>query len=178
MSFVESARNAVRSATDEATHRAKTLLAEHGSSEEPAGPVTLTVAADPAIVRALWRDQARLSQVLGDVASVEFSSASSATFTVAAAQGDVVVSTEIVEDDLRLRFVDSRGEGNPEVMVIEVADAPNELGTEVTLELALPLPDIAARTAAFRLLYRARSLLQTGEIPALAPMPAARPGNR
>lgn len=49
----------------------------------------------------------------------------------------------------------------------------------MTLELALPVvPDVAARVAAFKVLYRARALLQTGEIPTLVPTPAARPGEK
>lgn len=52
------------------------------------------------------------------------------------------------------------------------------LGTEVTLTLQLPAPNVVLRGAAFKVLYRARALLQTGELPTLTPTPAARPGDR
>lgn len=177
MSLLESAKDAVRSVALEAAHKGKDLLAEHSAVGGPAGPVTLTVATDPSTAREVWLDEERFSQLLGDVASVQIAPDRTATFTIAAPGGDVVLSTHLVDDSEGVRYVDS-ADTTSDVVEVRFVDAPHGLGTEVTLVLALPLPDVGARTAAFRILYRARALLQTGEIPTLAPLPSARRGNR
>jgi len=58
--------------------------------------------------------------------------------------------------------------------VLTFRDAPRELGTEVTLRAETPLPDFLSTPAAFAVLYRARALLQTGEVPTLRDNPSAR----
>jgi len=58
--------------------------------------------------------------------------------------------------------------------VLTFRDAPRELGTEVTLRAEIPLPDFLSTPAAFAVLYRARALLQTGEVPTLRDNPSAR----
>ncbi|MFM1722426.1 hypothetical protein ABEU20_000980 [Rhodococcus sp. PAM 2766] len=58
--------------------------------------------------------------------------------------------------------------------VLTFRDAPRELGTEVTLRAETPLPDFLSSPAAFAVLYRARALLQTGEVPTLRDNPSAR----
>jgi uncharacterized membrane protein len=181
MRFIDTAKNAVQTAAESATTKGKELLAEHGtgSGTGPAGPVSLTVSADEGVIRAVWRDTTRLSQVLGDIASAEAMSDSKVTFTASTPQGDITVNTTVVDDVDGIRFVSSSSSAaDTEIIIVRLADAPGDLGTEVTLRLALPLPDFAAETAAFKILYRMRALVQTGEIPTLVPTPAARPGNR
>ncbi|WP_051721838.1 MULTISPECIES: hypothetical protein [Actinomycetes] len=179
MNFIDSARQAVQTLAEEATQRGKELLGESTAHSEPAGPVTVTVAAGQDAVKAVWRDSARLSQVFGDVASVGEIADSRATFTVTTPQGDVTLTTTVIDDADGIRFVDSSSSsGGTEIVVVRLTDAPNDLGTEVTLRLRLPAPDFAAKTAAFKILYRLRALVQTGEIPTLTPTPAARPGDR
>lgn len=179
MNFIDSARQAVQTLAEEATQRGKELLGEAASHSEPAGSVTVTVAAGQDAVRAVWRDSARLSQVFGDVASVGEIADARATFTVTTPQGDITLNTTVIDDADGIRFVDSSSSSpDTEIVVVRLTDAPNDLGTEVTLRLTLPAPDFAAKTAAFKILYRLRALVQTGEIPTLTPTPAARPGNR
>ncbi|WP_280506943.1 hypothetical protein [Nocardia farcinica] len=61
---------------------------------------------------------------------------------------------------------------------IEFAEAPADLGTEVTLRVTAPVPGLLTGAVAFKVLYRARALLQTGELPTLAHNPSARAGAR
>jgi uncharacterized membrane protein len=179
MNIIDSARTAVQNLAEEAAQRGKELLSESAGRGEPAGPVTLTVAADQDAIRAVWRDGTRLSRVLGDVASVTETIDAKATFTVTTPAGDITVNTSVVDDADGIRFVESSTSSpETEIVVVRFAEAPNDLGTEVTLRLQLPVPEFAAKTAAFKVLYRLRSLVQTGEIPTLTPTPAARPGNR
>ncbi|CAA9384346.1 MAG: hypothetical protein AVDCRST_MAG35-35, partial [uncultured Quadrisphaera sp.] len=66
------------------------------------------------------------------------------------------------------------GHGTGHEVALSLAPAPQDLGTEATLRLDLPVPGLAAGALAFTLLYRLRALLQTGEVPPPPPPPAAR----
>ncbi|MGA9872229.1 MAG: hypothetical protein WBQ44_13955, partial [Rhodococcus sp. (in: high G+C Gram-positive bacteria)] len=131
--------------------------------------------------RALWRDRQRLSAVLGEFASVDGTGDTQFVWTVSSPTGEIVCPTEMMEDAKSIRYARTDGSvehGASDLARISFEIAPKDLGTEVSLELALPVPDFVAKVAAFKVLYRARALLQTGEFPTLVPTPAARPGDR
>jgi uncharacterized membrane protein len=145
-------------------------------------PVTLTIARPRSEIEQLWRDAAVLSRVLGTVADVAVTAPNRYRWTVHVPGGDDVVwDSKLMETSEGLRFVGtasgSSGGAATEVSVL-FRDAPAGLGTEVTLTLRLPVPQVVLRGAAFKVLYWMRALLQTGELPTLTPTPAARPGNR
>lgn len=183
MSIVETARNAVKAAAETALSSPAVQKVTGRGQTEPAGPVTLTIAVDIPTARGLWLDTERLSSVLGDVATVSPGEGDVVVWTLDGASddggsgNDPSVETTRSEDGNTVRF--ARADGGTDLAVVRFAEAPLDLGTEVTLDLALPVvPDVAARVAAFKVLYRARALLQTGEIPTLVPTPAARPGEK
>ncbi|MGA8328117.1 MAG: hypothetical protein WB777_02370 [Mycobacterium sp.] len=94
---------------------------------------------------------------------------------------DVQWDSTLIDITDGLRFVGTgngpAGKAGTEVSVLFRA-APADLGTEVTLSMQPPAPNVVLRAAAFKVLYRARALLQTGELPTLTPTPAARLGDR
>jgi uncharacterized membrane protein len=142
-----------------------------------AKPVTLTIARPRAEVEQLWRDPAALSQVLGTVA---IAAPNRYRWKVSVPGGHINWESKLIDTADGLRFVgtDNRSHDTTTEVSVQFRDAPADLGTEVTLTLRLPAPDVVLRGAAFKVLYRARALLQTGELPTLTPTPAARPGNR
>jgi uncharacterized membrane protein len=182
MSTIDKAMNAVDNVTENAVSRGKAVAEKVLSRAARASkPVTVTISRPRDEVAQLWRDESKLAQVLGEVASVTQPKPNRFRWTVHVPGGnDVVWETQLIESGDGLRFTGLRNgaaETAPEVSVA-LRQAPNDLGTEVTLILQLPVPAILLRGAAFKVLYRARALLQTGEIPTLTPTPAARPGNR
>ncbi|MCM6775582.1 hypothetical protein NDR87_15100 [Nocardia sp. CDC159] len=146
-----------------------------GSAASSAGQ-TMTIARPRAEVEQFWREPENLSRVLGDLAEVRSGPSGSYVWTLRPADGEAVSwNTELVRDDNGLRFIGARaGDAEPMEVRLEFADAPADLGTEVRLEAHTPLPDLLTGAAAFTALYRARALLQTGEIPTLAHNPSAR----
>lgn len=174
MSIVETARNAVKAAAETALQNPAVQKVTGRGETESAGPVTLTIAVDVPTARAFWTDTPQLSRVPGDIASVSDDGGDVVTWTVSDGN-DVAVAVETTRsaDDHGVQF--TRRDDSGDLAVVRFAEAPLDLGTEVTLELDLPLPDVATRIAAYKILYRARALQQTGEIPTLVPTPSARP---
>ncbi|MEI4535529.1 hypothetical protein WAE93_30445 [Pseudomonas aeruginosa] len=72
-----------------------------------------------------------------------------------------------------IRFV-----GNGNQIVVKYRAAPRELGTEVTLCVQAPAPALLSGAAAFKVLYRLRALMQTGEVPTIQSNPSARESAR
>lgn len=175
MNAVDTAKNLIKSAAEASVKKGLRIYADHNSEPDPPGPVSVTVLASEADVRSMWIDTECLSRLLGDMASVGRNDDGTTTWTVAAMTGDLHWTTEVVEETDDIRFVRTDAPHN-DVVHLRLREAPNDLGTEVSLELDLPIPDLVAKTAAFTMLYRSRALLQTGEIPTLRPLPAARPG--
>lgn len=175
MNAVDTAKNLIKNAAEASVKKGFRIYANHNAEPDPPGPVSVTVLATDSAIRAMWTDTERLSRVLGDVASVARNSDGTTTWSVAAMAGDLHWTTEVVENTDTVRFVLTDAPHN-DVVRLRLREAPNDLGTEVSLELDLPIPDFVAKTAAFTMLYRSRALLQTGEIPTLRPLPAARPG--
>ena len=177
------ALNLVGEVTDSVI-RAGTTVFEKVVARAASGgrPVTLTVGRPRSEVEQVWRDAATLSRILGTVADVAVTAPNQYRWTVHVPGGnDVQWDSKLIDITEGLRFVGtgngSGGKAATEVSVLFRA-APADLGTEVTLSLQLPAPNVVLRGAAFTVLYRARALLQTGELPTLTPTPAARPGDR
>jgi hypothetical protein len=78
-----------------------------------------------------------------------------------------------------LRFVDAGQNGTfSNEIILDFSEAPRGQGTEVTLRLKTPAPALLSGALAFKALYRARALLQTGEMPTLKINPSARKAAR
>jgi hypothetical protein len=121
----------------------------------------LTIGCSADELRELWSDPERLGRVMAEpytadpspwVAAVEESSPEAVRFVARSRQGAPL---------------SARG-------AVTFRPAPQDLGTEVTLELRLDAPAVAAGAAAHKALRRAKSLAETGEIPTTADNPSAR----
>lgn len=78
--------------------------------------------------------------------------------------------------DTAVRFT-ARSEQDPPLNAsgtVRFVPAPQDLGTEVTLELHLDAPALAAGAAAHKALRRAKALAETGEIPTTTDNPSGR----
>jgi hypothetical protein len=85
--------------------------------------------------------------------------------------------SRLIADSGRLRFVSTSQDGGTEI-ILDFSEAPRGQGTEVTLRVKSPAPALLSGALAFKALYRARALLQTGEIPTLRKNPSARKSAR
>jgi hypothetical protein len=112
---------------------------------------TVTIERPRGEVEEFWRDSDRVSGLLHDAGQ----------------------DIRVVEAG-KLRVVGAQDSENAVDVEVSFADAPRDLGTEVTLRGRTPGVGLAAGAAAFTALYRARALLQTGEAPSLEHNPSAR----
>ncbi|MGW0358491.1 hypothetical protein ACWDXV_30225 [Nocardia nova] len=136
-------------------------------------PQSVTIARPREDVQRLWRDPHRLSRVFGDVASVSSEDGHRFEWRLGSHGNETDTwTTTLTEGPGTLRFTGTEAAGA--ALQLNFRDAPRGLGTEVTLSVLAPIADVLTDTAAFAVLYRARALLQTGEIPTLAGNPSAR----
>ena len=140
---------------------------------------SLTIQRPEQTVKDFFRDPGNLSAVLGDIAAVEVTAPDRYRWEfrqgpLSGAGWDCV----LVDDDGRMRFVDAGPAGDSNQLIIDFSEAPQRRGTEVTLRVTSPAPAILSGALAFKALYRARALLQTGEIPTLQHNPSARASAR
>lgn len=129
--------------------------------DEPSATRVLTVGRGPEELRALWGDPVLLGRVLAEPYTGD-----PAPWTV----------DEVSTIDGVVRF-HARSEQEHPVEAkgrVTFADAPQDLGTEVTLALQLDGPAPAAGAAAHKALRRAKALVETGEIPTLERNPSGR----
>ncbi len=82
-----------------------------------------------------------------------------------------------VEDDAIMRFVDVNPEKSAGIMV-QFREAPQDRGTEVIARTTSPGPGALTGVLTFKVLYRARALLMTGEVPTIEFNPSARDSDR
>lgn len=138
----------------------KVLPGDHAAGDADARRV-LTIGCDADTLRDLWGDPVRLARVLAEPYTGDPS-----TWTV----------DEVAVVDGVVRFRARSGQEQPLTASGEVTfrPAPQDLGSEVTLELELDGPDLAAGAAAHKALRRAKALAETGEVPTLAHNPSAR----
>ncbi|OBH18337.1 hypothetical protein EHH44_00760 [Mycolicibacter terrae] len=138
-------------------------------------PQSLTIAGGLDAAKEFFRDPARLSEVLGDIAEVKQTGAGRFRweFSGGPASGAGWDSV-LVEDDRRMRFADVDTSRSRSEIVLDFASAPNDMGTEVTLRIKGPMPSLLSGALAFKALYRARALLQAGELPTIRHNPSAR----
>lgn len=137
-----------------------------------AGAQTVTIACPVAHIEQFWRDPSQLSVVLGDIAEIDVDERGRYRWRLSA-EPQVTWESTLVEEPDGVRFV---GDGNE--IAITYLPAPHELGTEVTLRVKAPAPALLSGAAAFKILYRLRALMQTGEVPTIRSNPSARKSAR
>lgn len=136
-----------------------------------------------------WRDPEMLTQVVGSVAEVAPAEEDRHRWTVDGPLGrGLEWETEIVEDRPGevLRWRSTEDATVPNEATVRFRPAPTDRGTEVTLSLrfhppggrigrtAMELLGIVPEVLANEMLYRFKSLAETGEIPTLERNPSAR----
>ena len=138
-------------------------------------PQTVTVAAPRAQVMQFWRDPENLTRVFGDRVRVETAEVNHVRWTWEVAGTTTTWDTRVDVTEEGLAFVgeDDADTPGPRV-VLATADAPRGLGTEMTLRAEVPAPELVTGAMTFTALYRARALMQTGEIPTLQGSPSTR----
>lgn len=140
---------------------------------------TVTISRSRVEVERFWRDADNLSRVLGDLGDVRATGPAAYEWTLLRGDDEALTwQTTLVTEADGLRFVGAAPDGSarergPEIGLF-FADAPHGLGTEVTMRASAPVPGFLIGPAAFKALYRARALLQTGELPTLEHNPSAR----
>ncbi|BBX67348.1 SRPBCC family protein [Mycolicibacterium psychrotolerans] len=169
MSVIDSARQHAKHLVAKAAEK----VTDHAGADSPVQAVTIG-RPRPEVV-ALFTDPDRLSRVFGDVAAVESIGPDRQRWTFGSDTAwECVVG---VDDDSHVRFVDARPDGTTSV-ALTFRDAPSDRGTEVIARLSTPGPGALTGALAFKVLYRARALLMTGEIPTIVRNPSARASAR
>ena len=164
MSYLETAKNQVLSAVGK--------VVDAQPRAEASQTVTIAVAAER--VEQFWRDPGQLSVVLGDIGEVEAEEGDRYRWRLQD-QPDVSWQSQLVAEPGGVRYV---GTDDDNELEASYRAAPHDLGTEVTLRVKTPAPGLLSGAAAFKVLYRLRALLQTGEVPTIQSNPSARDSAR
>ncbi|MDD4867508.1 MAG: hypothetical protein PHQ28_10460 [Mycobacterium sp.] len=136
----------------------------------PSAAQTVTIACPLERIEQFWRDPTQLSAVLSDIAEIDSDGQDRYHWRVLSEPG-VAWDCELIEQPGGLRFVGVRDSNE---LSVSYRPAPRDLGTEVTLRLSTPAPGMLSGAAAYKVLYRLRALMQTGEVPTLLSNPSAR----
>lgn len=131
---------------------------------------SITVSCTVVEAEDLWRDARKLSVILGDVGEVHFSAPDSYRWALHVGDHELDWHSKVSSGPGELRFADEAGAE----IVVGYRTAPHGLGTEMTLRSDLPAPALLTGAVAFSMLYRARALLQTGEVPTISRNPSGR----
>jgi hypothetical protein len=140
------------------------------------GVQAVTIGRPRAEVMQFFTDASRLSEVFGDIAEVSSIGPDRMRWKFAG-EGPEWECVVVTEDDARLRFVDVDPNASTGI-VLELRDAPRDRGTEVIARVSSPAPGALSGVLTFKVLYRARALVTTGEVPTIRHNPSARASNR
>ncbi|NEU56381.1 SRPBCC family protein [Halorussus sp. MSC15.2] len=148
-----------------------------------------TVRESPDELYRFWRDSDLLTRIVGGFAEVTLAGEDRHRWVVSAPFGrSIEWETEMVEDRPGefLRWESTEGAPIPNEGSVRFRPAPADRGTEVTLTLrfdppggragrsAMNLLGVVPETLASKMLYRFKSLAETGEIPTLDRNPSGR----
>lgn len=133
---------------------------------------TVTIACPVERIERFWRDPEQLSVVFGDIADIDADGRNHYRWRLSA-EPHLTWDSTLVEESGGIRFV-----GKDNQIVVNYRPAPHELGAEVTLRVTAPAPALLSGAAAYKVLYRLRALMQTGEVPTIQSNPSARKSAR
>lgn len=167
--------NVVVSAREQAKHLVEKVV--HRSDNEPKVQA-VTVAASRNDVAELFQDAERLSVVFGDVAQVDDTGFGKLAWRFHVVGGaDVTWDCVVTSDDDGVRYAEV-SPGSAVGITLALRAAPADRGTEVVARANPAGPELLTGPALFKALYRARALLQTGEVPTIEYNPSARTSRR
>ncbi|TFV61446.1 hypothetical protein E4P42_00655 [Mycobacterium sp. PS03-16] len=171
----------IDSAKDRVTHLAANVVnkvGEHAPTDATTGQ-SVTVRCTVVQAEELWRDAHRMSMVLGDLGDVEVTGPDRYRWTFHVGPATTTWESQVHTENGGLRFVGTDdGDTDPNEIIVTFRPAPNHLGTEMTLRTKSPAPDLLSGAMAFKVVYRCRALLQTGEVPTIKSNPSARDSAR
>lgn len=139
-------------------------------------PQTVTIDRPRAEIEQFWRDPERLSTVFRGIAEVRAVENGRYEWRLVPGGGSVTWVTALTAEAGCVRFtaIGEPGTQSGPGLRVDLRTAPHDLGTEVTLTTSTAAPDVLTDPVVYTVLYRARALLQTGEVPTLAHNPSAR----
>ncbi|ORJ64017.1 hypothetical protein [Mycobacterium simiae] len=135
---------------------------------------TVTIACPVERVEQFWADPDQLSRVLGDIGDVTAVAPDRYRWRLRSGP-EATWESKLVPQPVGVQFV---GTADDNSLIVTYRPAPHDLGTEVTLHAKTPVPGLLSGAVAYKLLYRLRALLQTGELPTLRSNPSARASAR
>jgi uncharacterized membrane protein len=172
MNVVETAKGQVKHLAEKVT--VKVAAAATTDSRVQA----ITIARPRHDVIRVFQDAELLAEVMGDFAEVHSVGADRLRWTfLHNGDGPAWDCVIAVDDETRLRYVDVNPDRTAE-LILDFADAPGDRGTEVIARVSSPAPGALTGALAYKALYRARALLQTGEVPTIQYNPSARDSRR
>jgi uncharacterized membrane protein len=171
MSLFDTAKERATSLAGSVVHK----IAEN-APDDPATGQSVTINCTVVQAEELWRDAHRMSIVLGELGQVEVTQPDHYRWTLRAGPTETTWESRVRSENGGLRFVGTGDDANE--IIVSYRPAPNHLGTEMSLRLKTPAPDLLTGAVAFKVLYRCRALLQTGEVPTIRSNPSARPSAR
>lgn len=137
----------------------------------------ITIAHPRGDVVKFLRDADHLSRIFGDIADVHRAGPDRLRWSFLGPGGGVWDCVIAVEGDNRLRYVDVNPD-RPLAITLDLSDAPQDRGTEILGRVTAPAPGVLTGSLMFKALYRARALLQTGEVPTIKHNPSGRASQR
>jgi uncharacterized membrane protein len=176
MNVVDTAKDRVKHIVEVVTEKVTEKVANATTSDSRTQAIT--IARPRGDVIRLFQDAELLAEVVGDFAEVHSTGEGRLRWTFPYDGGGPAWDCAIaVDDDHRLRYVDVNPERTAE-LALEFRDAPQDRGTEVIARVSSPAPGALTGALAYKALYRARAVLQTGEAPTLKYNPSARKSQR
>lgn len=166
MNVIETAKERAREVAAKVLHQ----------NESESRSQSITIAAPRRGIVELFQDAERLSVVFGDIADVEHLGPHRLRWTFTGAQR-AVWECVVTADENRVEFTDVQPDSAARV-VLELRDATPDRGTEIVARVSAPAPGLLTGPLTYKALYRARALLQTGEVPTLHHNPSARTSDR
>lgn len=162
---------------DTAKERAREVAAKvlHANETEPRSQ-SITIGAPRQGVVEFFQDAERLSVTFGDIAEVEHLGPHRLRWTFTGDEQSVWECV-VTADENRVEFTDVQPDSAAHVL-LELRDASRERGTEIVARVSAPAPGLLTGPLTFKALYRARALLQTGEVPTLHHNSSARASDR
>jgi uncharacterized membrane protein len=158
---------------DSAKEQAKQLAEKVTGSSAPEPTLqAITIGRPRHAVLALLRNPESLSHIFGEIADVHALATDRLQWTFHG-QDKVAWECEITAADNAVRYVAANPD-RPTELAITLRDAPQDKGTEIIATVSTPPPGLLTGPLTFKALYRARALLQTGEMPATTRIPSAR----
>ena len=171
MSIIDAAKDRASSLAGTVVNK----IADKATTEAANGQ-WVTVTCTVVEAEELWRDPHRLSIVLGELGEVELTDPDRYRWRLHGGPVETTWESQVHSENGGLRFVGTGAD--PNEIVVTYRPAPNHLGTELGLKTKTPAPDLLSGALAFKVLYRCRALLQTGEVPTIRSNPSARPSAR